>query len=77
MLNFSMPKPQSPFVDLKTGMVSREWYLFLQSVFTASGGGNDLATQLNDLQIMMVNNVQSNGMDVRDHQRTATGRLDT
>lgn len=30
------PVPTSPFVDIKTGMVNRDWYLFLLSLF--SGG---------------------------------------
>lgn len=27
-----------PFVDLKTGIISREWYLFLQAMFNRVGG---------------------------------------
>jgi hypothetical protein len=29
---------QTPFVDLKTGIISREWYLFLQQMFNRIGG---------------------------------------
>ena len=29
---------QVPFVDLKTGIISREWYLFLQALFNRVGG---------------------------------------
>ena len=32
-VQYSIPKPQSPFVDPSTGLVAREWYLFLNNVF--------------------------------------------
>jgi len=31
---------QTPFVDLKTGIISREWYLFLQQLFNRVGGSS-------------------------------------
>lgn len=41
---------QTPFVDLKSGIISREWYLFLQAMFnrvggTTGAGNDDLAQQ--------------------------------
>lgn len=34
-----LPVPKSPFVDLKTGLVNREWYLFLNNLLILVGGG--------------------------------------
>lgn len=39
MLN-SIPAPRTPFLDQRTGLVSREWYLFLLSLFELTGGGS-------------------------------------
>lgn len=46
-----------PFVDQRTGIVSREWYLFLQALFNRTGG--TIAPGMNDV-------LQSidNGVDV-------------
>lgn len=41
-LRFVPPRVQ--FVDLRTGMLSREWYLFLQGVFTRIGGADGTST---------------------------------
>lgn len=35
---------QTPFVDLKTGIISREWYLFLQQMFQRIGGTGGQST---------------------------------
>lgn len=48
---------QTPFVDLRTGIISREWYLFLQSLFKRVGGSSgasndDLAGFIDDLAIL-------------------------
>lgn len=32
--------PRVAFVDPRTGMITREWYLFLQGVFNRIGGAN-------------------------------------
>ena len=32
--------PRVPFVDPRTGMVTREWYLFLQGIFIRIGGAD-------------------------------------
>ena len=32
--------PRVAFVDPRTGMITREWYLFLQGVFARIGGAN-------------------------------------
>ncbi|OLD92630.1 MAG: hypothetical protein AUG84_00805 [Chloroflexi bacterium 13_1_20CM_4_66_7] len=31
---------RTPFVDVKTGLISREWYLFLQAMFNRVGGAS-------------------------------------
>ena len=33
MTTVSFVPPRVPFVDLRTGMITREWYLFLQKLF--------------------------------------------
>lgn len=41
---------QVPFVDLQTGIISREWYLFLQAIFNRVGGSiAPTVTELNNL----------------------------
>lgn len=42
-LRFMPPRVQ--MVDPKTGMVTREWYLFLQGVFDRIGGANGQSSQ--------------------------------
>ena len=38
-MNFSIPIPQSPVLDARTGLISRDWYLFLVNLFKASASG--------------------------------------
>lgn len=38
-MNFTIPIPKSPFIDQRTGLISRDWYLFLVNLFTAIGTG--------------------------------------
>ena len=46
----SIPAPRVPFIDERTGLISREWYRFFLNLFTLLGGGrND--TSLSDLQV--------------------------
>ena len=58
MAGFGYPA-QTPAVDLKTGRFSREWDLFMQSVYAqidASSGGPSnaaLQTQINNLNILL------------------------
>lgn len=33
MTTVSFVPPRVPFVDMRTGMITREWYLFLQKLF--------------------------------------------
>lgn len=46
----SIPAPRVPFIDERTGLISRDWYRFLLNVFQLTGsGGNDIT--LDDLQL--------------------------
>jgi hypothetical protein len=36
--------PRVAFVDPRTGMITREWYLFLQGIFNRVGGANGEST---------------------------------
>ncbi len=46
----SIPAPRVPFIDQRTGLISRDWYRFLLNIFQLTGsGGNDIT--LDDLQI--------------------------
>jgi hypothetical protein len=52
MLNITnIPAPRVPFIDEKTGLISREWYRFLLNLFTLTGGGVN-TTSLEDLQLV-------------------------
>ncbi len=42
MTQITTPVPKSPFIDLKTGYVTREWYRFLTSLTQAVGGNTDV-----------------------------------
>jgi hypothetical protein len=42
--------PRVPFLDERTGLISREWYRFLLNLFTLTGGGSNDTTLL-DLQL--------------------------
>lgn len=42
--------PRVPFLDARTGVVSREWYMFFLSLYTLTGGGASNMT-LEDLQL--------------------------
>ena len=45
----NIPAPRVPFVDLETGLVSREWFRFLSNLFNLTGGGTNV-TSLTDIQ---------------------------
>ena len=42
--------PRVPLTDPRTGLIAREWYLFLLNLFTLVGGGQN-TTSLTDLQV--------------------------
>lgn len=46
----NIPAPRVPFVDGKTGLISREWYRFLLNLFQLTGAGVN-PTTLEELQI--------------------------
>ena len=51
MLNITnIPAPRVPFIDMKTGLVSREWYRFLLNLFQLTGSGVS-EVSLEDLQL--------------------------
>ncbi len=51
MLNITnIPAPRVPFIEERTGLISREWYRFLLNLFQLTGGGNN-QTSLDDLQV--------------------------
>ena len=35
----SIPAPRVPFIDERTGLISREWYRFMLNLFTLTGSG--------------------------------------
>ena len=50
--NLSLPQQGVPFVDIKSGMVSREWWPFLNNLFNRIGGNNALSNdQLQNLSM--------------------------
>jgi len=46
MTMIATPVPKSPFLDMKTGYVTREWYRFLTSLTQAVGGSTDIIVDL-------------------------------
>ena len=46
----NIPAPRVPFIDSRTGFVSREWYLFLLNLFNLTGGGSNTVS-IEDLQL--------------------------
>ena len=45
-----IPAPRVPFIDERTGLISREWFRFLNNQYQLTGGGTT-ATSLADLEI--------------------------
>ena len=45
-----IPAPRVPFLDERSGLISREWYLFFQNIFILTGSGSN-ATTLEELQL--------------------------
>jgi len=46
----NIPAPRVPFIEERTGLISREWYRFLLNLFTLVGGGQ-VDTTLADLLV--------------------------
>ena len=46
----NIPAPRVPFIDERTGLMSREWYRFFLNLFVLTGSGGN-PTTLDDLQI--------------------------
>ena len=43
-MNYTIPIPKSPFIDERTGLISRDWYLFLVNLFKSAASGFTGAT---------------------------------
>jgi len=60
MLNTTqIPAPRVPFMDERTGTISREWFRFLNNLYTILGGGNGIVGPANGGT--GVNNVPTDG----------------
>lgn len=46
----NIPAPRVPFIDERTGLISRDWYRFLLNLFQLTGSGGNQIT-IDDLQI--------------------------
>lgn len=46
----NIPAPRVPFIDDRTGLMSREWYRFFLSLFNLTGAGAN-PISLDDLQV--------------------------
>ena len=46
----NIPAPRVPFIDERTGLISREWFRFLNNQFTLTGSGTT-ATSIADLEV--------------------------
>lgn len=48
MLNTTqIPAPRVPLIDERTGTISREWFRFLNNIYTILGGGNGIIDPVN------------------------------
>jgi hypothetical protein len=48
MLNTTqIPAPRVPLIDERTGTISREWFRFLNNLYTILGGGNGIIDPIN------------------------------
>jgi len=65
---------RTPFVDLQTGLISREWYLFLQAMFNRVGGASGPSTD--DLAMAIAMN-DATGDDPTAAQASGAIRGDT
>lgn len=50
----NLPAPRVPFLDERTGLVSREWFRFFQNLFTLTGAGTT-DVSLNDVLVSSQN----------------------
>lgn len=46
----NIPAPRVPFIDERTGLISREWFRYLNNVFVLTGGGTT-QTSIADLEL--------------------------
>lgn len=46
----NIPAPRVPFIDDRTGLMSREWYRFFLNLFVLTGSGTTI-TSLTDVQV--------------------------
>jgi hypothetical protein len=46
----NIPAPRVPFIDQRTGLISREWFRYLNNVFVLTGGGTT-QTSIADLEL--------------------------
>jgi len=58
----SIPAPRVPFIDERTGLISREWYRFFLNLFTLTGSGTTDASWT-DLQLTPANQMVSVDVD--------------
>ena len=65
-----IPAPRVPFIDERTGQISREWFRFLNNQFQLTGGGTTQTT-IADLEI-----TPSLAANVEDELAVVKGQLD-
>jgi len=46
----NIPAPRVPFIDERTGLISREWFRYLNNIFVLTGSGTT-ATSISDLEV--------------------------
>ena len=46
----NIPAPRVPFIDERTGLISREWFRYLNNIFVLTGSGTT-ATSIADLEV--------------------------
>jgi len=67
-----IPALRVPIIDPRTGLISREWYLFFFSLFNLSGSGSN-AISLTDLQVGPADSIVSTQQMIVDTALQALG----
>jgi len=65
-----IPAPRVPFIDERTGLISREWFRFLNNQYQLTGGGTTQTT-ISDLEL-----TPSLAANVEDEMAVVKGQID-
>lgn len=64
----NIPAPRVEFIDKRTGLMAREWYLFFLNLFNLTGGGTNATTLVDIQQAPPSLTIDQLGLDVLNQQ---------